>query len=341
MNAVIRIRLTETGRKASIMAGGDGADIQTITLTTADPLFAAIVAAGSVTNNGVVWDRTFPYDGNDRLAWSFDAMPTAQDVFDRRDKIAADQAAKEAADAAERREKTLAVLAARKIRNDTAWIAGGSYKTVGPDWPYSADNAITTSPEALAWVAELDAANAAAKTVAETALAEKKAATEAEAARKAAANEAFRIAMGLAEGDVAYRIEDGALAGVPCWESHKRGKNWMAVIETSPSSPGGLARDFATKAKGDLYYILPSLNPGDAVEWGADYYTGGGSKRADRWYGYVVDAARAHPSNGNSYLVVHKCATGKAACKEGKEFAKELAMEKTSADAATMTTQAS
>ena len=63
-----------------------------------------------------------------------------------------------------------------------------------------------------------------------------------------------------------YAIEFGALSECPVWESHKRGKNWCAAITPDPKSPGGLARDFWEKAKGDYYYLVPTapIAPGPA-----------------------------------------------------------------------------
>lgn len=84
-----------------------------------------------------------------------------------------------------------------------------------------------------------------------------------------------------------FAVAYGALTQVPVYESHKRGKNWMAVIAPDPRSPGGLARTFLPHARGEYYYLIEALKPGDVVEFGADYYTSSGRKSAARWYGVV------------------------------------------------------
>jgi hypothetical protein len=86
-----------------------------------------------------------------------------------------------------------------------------------------------------------------------------------------------------------YRIELGALTEVPVWEYHKRGKNWCAVITRDPKSPGGLGRQFLKFAYGEYFYLLDGLEVGVPVEFGADYYSSGGVKRANRRYGRVVE----------------------------------------------------
>ena len=86
-----------------------------------------------------------------------------------------------------------------------------------------------------------------------------------------------------------YGVEYGALVEVPCWEKHHRGKNWAAIIEPDPRAPGGLKRVFLEKAHGSRYfYMVDGLEPGQAVEFGADYYTGGGNKVVNRAYALVA-----------------------------------------------------
>jgi len=89
---------------------------------------------------------------------------------------------------------------------------------------------------------------------------------------------------------VTLRIELGALLDAPIYESHRRGKNWLAKIRRSPTAPGGLAREFAEKAHDEYYYIWPEQwGIGTPVEFGADYYSGGGNKHPHRWYGVLFD----------------------------------------------------
>lgn len=82
------------------------------------------------------------------------------------------------------------------------------------------------------------------------------------------------------------RVEMGALLDVPIYEPHKRGKNWLAVIELDPASPGGLKRRFFPRARGEYYYFI---EPGTyAVEFGADYYSSSYKKHPNRVYGVLV-----------------------------------------------------
>ena len=108
---------------------------------------------------------------------------------------------------------------------------------------------------------------------------------------------------------ITLSVELNALTECPCYESHKRGKNWAATIRLDPASPGGLSRDFWPRAHGEYYYLLPkSLRVGDAVEFGADYYSSGGRKNANRWYGVVRAISDAE-------ITLEKHGTGKDACK--------------------------
>ena len=87
--------------------------------------------------------------------------------------------------------------------------------------------------------------------------------------------------------EAGYRV----LAEVPtgCWDGHKRSKNWLALIEKDPTKPGGLARVFWTKARGDGYYLIHrDACRGCAIELGADYYTASGRPDRHRWYGVIV-----------------------------------------------------
>jgi hypothetical protein len=94
-------------------------------------------------------------------------------------------------------------------------------------------------------------------------------------------------------GVLRLAVDYGALPEVPVWEDHNRGKNWAATIDRpDPTQPGGYARTFWTKARGEAhFYLVPDdLLPGTAIEFGADYYTGTGEPRYNRWYGYVITA---------------------------------------------------
>ncbi len=96
---------------------------------------------------------------------------------------------------------------------------------------------------------------------------------------------------------VKIEIEKGALKDAPVYCSHKRGKNWLARIEKDPRSPGGFKREFAPRAYGEFYYILPeSWKVGDEVEFGADYYTNSGKRHPKRWIGKIVEI-------GENYII--------------------------------------
>jgi len=83
-------------------------------------------------------------------------------------------------------------------------------------------------------------------------------------------------------------IEAGALIEVPCWESHRRGRNWFATITgKDPRAPGGFARAFHNRARGEFFYLIDDVQEGDAIEFGGDYYTGSGKSVRDRVHGVV------------------------------------------------------
>jgi len=67
-------------------------------------------------------------------------------------------------------------------------------------------------------------------------------------------------------------VRDGAMLSAPVYEGHKRGKNWMAIINPDPTAPGGVARTFVPRGRGEYYYIVSTdlvgqpepLRPGPA-----------------------------------------------------------------------------
>lgn len=83
------------------------------------------------------------------------------------------------------------------------------------------------------------------------------------------------------------KIEDGAMVEAPVYETHPRGKNWMATIEADPAAPGGLARAFVKSGRGRYLYIVGPEVVGKAVEIAADYTSSGGKRHPKRWYGVV------------------------------------------------------
>jgi len=118
-----------------------------------------------------------------------------------------------------------------------------------------------------------------------------------------------------------YEIEirEGALADVPIWEEHKRGKNWFAEIEFDLKSPGGLKRKFWQLAKGpNFFYIIPDdLDYPVAVEFGADYFTSGKRRIPWRWYGVIVNVTREK-------VIFEKWKTAKGAIERARELKEKI-----------------
>lgn len=348
----IRIALSAAGQKASLLAGGDGKPAQYLAVESGSPDFVAVLERSGVDGNGVAcWHFAGCEDPR------FDVVPTVAEVVT----AAVAQAAAKAKAAAEKVEKIVASTRATVVERKTVARRGCAIvqategsgvvsADVGYDyleawWPYPVDETIKGSPESVAWIAELAAAR---QVTHDAALIEaqakmdakivEKAVKDAAAAEVAAKRAAWRQVNGIVDGDRVLKIEDGALVTVPsgCWESHSRGKNWLATISVDASKPGGLDRDFAAKAKGDSYYLLPSLNPGDAIEFGADYYSGGGRKTPTRWYGFVVQILESTGINGDAgrWLIVRECASGKAAVKAGEKYAATTSVPQSPVDQA-------
>jgi hypothetical protein len=118
---------------------------------------------------------------------------------------------------------------------------------------------------------------------------------------------------------VSLRVEYGALLEVPCYESHKRGRNWAATISIDPKSPGGIGRTFWKRAHGEFYYLIPAdLRPPVPVEFGADYYTVSGRKKPHRVYGVILSISQ-------DTLTLEICQSAR----EAVERAEQLKMERT------------
>lgn len=334
MNVTVSYLLSQAGQKASLLAGGTGQQQQTITLAADDPLLPQVVALGEIDTAGnLLWNASKPVSS---LAYySFDQPQTVQSLLEYHAARRLQAQAAEQARLAEIHAATLQVLQERKVTrsHQYARAEAGSvsrnavWESISPAWSYYRDQSVVESEEAKAWEAELEAQNQQAKAQAELeaqqklqdALAEQ-ARAQAEKEAKESARQAWRTANDIADDDLPLRVEDGALVSVPpdCWESHSRGKNWLAIISSNPSQPGGLEREFQPKAKGDYYYLTSGLAAGQALEFGADYYSGSGRKSSRRWYGVVV-AIRTLPRFGGAegetaeYLILREAASGKAA----------------------------
>ncbi len=79
----------------------------------------------------------------------------------------------------------------------------------------------------------------------------------------------------------------GGIVSAPIYETHHRGKNWAAIIQANPTSPGGIDRVWLPRGRGEFLYMVGRLDRFDAVEFGADYVTMMGNKHPKRWFGVV------------------------------------------------------
>ncbi len=291
MHVSINFRLSATGQKASILAGGDGKADQVRLIPQDSPLFASALSQATMKPDG-----SAVCEWNDWRAPCWDTIPTDEELIGWQAAKAAREAAEKAVEEAEHRKEGIAALSEKRVRWTVLDAVEPPIRYATADWPYKTPQDVKDSAEAQAWLAELTALQA----TAEAQAAEHKAAREVAAKAEREAAEAERLAererLGLVEGELALEIEEGALAEVPskCWESHSRGKNWLAVIAKDPSAPGGLRRAFQEKAKGNYYYHVAGLSVADAVEFGADYYSGRGRKSPTRWYGVVTRITDSH-----------------------------------------------
>ena len=117
-----------------------------------------------------------------------------------------------------------------------------------------------------------------------------------------------------------YKIEDGAMVEAPVYETHQRGKNWMATIEADPAAPGGLAREFVKSGRGRYLYIVGPEIVGKAVEIAADYTSSGGKRHPKRWYGVVRSVT-------GSEITIEECETSAAAIAAARTGPDRAALE--------------
>lgn len=106
-----------------------------------------------------------------------------------------------------------------------------------------------------------------------------------------------------------FRCIGGAVVDSPIeWEQHRRGRNWVAVVEYAPTLPGGVDRKFFPRAAGPIRaFVVPlSLSLHQVVEFGADYVQGSGRRLPRRWYGVVVGSSP-------EAIVLEPCADAAAA----------------------------
>jgi hypothetical protein len=96
-------------------------------------------------------------------------------------------------------------------------------------------------------------------------------------------------------GELKLSLDQGCClkSDIP-YEGHSRGTNFCAKIWKDPKSPGGLGREFCSKACGDYAYDLATLSVNDVIEIANDYTSGGGRRSRIRHF----------------YIVCEICATG-------------------------------
>lgn len=316
MDITIKYTVDSVGQKAHLLAGKPASKEQQAIVPADSPHFLAALEQSKISSDGT----SASIDLSILDHPSYDHVPTTEELLGHRARVEVAKMEKIEAEAAQRKARSLHRLAARETRTTSIQVYGDIRWTKIETWLYDGDKDYASDSD-REWLTGIDAANAAAKAEAESKADEKRAADEAEKAAKDAARQAWREANGLEDGDIALKVEDGALASVPpgCWKTHTRGKNWLAVITVDPAKPGGLDRDFCQKAKGSSYYMVPAIEPGQAVEFGADYYSGGGRKSPTRWYGFFFKAI-AQTEGRPAYMVFRGCPTGKAAVKAGEKF---------------------
>ncbi|RIX99269.1 hypothetical protein D3218_15185 [Aureimonas flava] len=121
-------------------------------------------------------------------------------------------------------------------------------------------------------------------------------------------------------------LDGGALEN-PAFVSHKRGRNWGAIL-TGPNA-ARMERRFLP-ARGATV-DLSDVQPGQVIELGGDYVTSGGNRHYDRRY-YLVLA-----TDGVDQMTVERHSTAAQALRAARELAKAVPVIQsaaTTADAA-------
>ncbi|MBN9054543.1 MAG: hypothetical protein J0H80_12375 [Rhizobiales bacterium] len=78
---------------------------------------------------------------------------------------------------------------------------------------------------------------------------------------------------------------DGRSVENPAYCNHRRGRNWAAIMRGRNAA--NCERAFL-KAVGEVVDLEP-VQPGDVLEFGGDYVTGGGRRHPDRRWWHVQD----------------------------------------------------
>jgi len=96
-----------------------------------------------------------------------------------------------------------------------------------------------------------------------------------------------------------YKIELSALRTAPIFDKRAHAKNWLAIIERDDSKRDGINRClFAPHAALPYLYFVKGLQPGQAVEFGADYWPTSTKRFRNRAYGVIK-----HISVGSLVLI--------------------------------------
>ena len=108
------------------------------------------------------------------------------------------------------------------------------------------------------------------------------------------------------------RQANGALLDAPLYKDHHRQTNYAALIDIDPVMPGGLARRFLDKGRGECLYLSEKMDLFDAMEFASDYTTTVGKKYRERWYGIVI-------AKTDDFILLEECATGATAVLRAKK----------------------
>lgn len=128
---------------------------------------------------------------------------------------------------------------------------------------------------------------------------------------------------------------NGSLLKAPIYESHFRGKNWLAIIDIDGACPGGLSRRFMPYGRGEVLYMIEQVGLFDAVEFAADYTTSVGRTRQSRLYGVVVVVTetelvvREYESSAEACIAAQKMRTSPIDKIRALEEAKSAHLEQT------------
>ncbi|KQT64148.1 MULTISPECIES: hypothetical protein [unclassified Aureimonas] len=106
-------------------------------------------------------------------------------------------------------------------------------------------------------------------------------------------------------------LDGGALEN-PAFVSHKRGRNWGAVL----SGPNAARMQRTFLAAREATVDVSDVQPGQVIELGGDYVTSGGNRHYDRRYFLVLD------TDGEERMTAEQHDTAAKALRAARELAK-------------------